>query len=199
MRSVIAKMKYKLMKKYRTFASFDEFLPKLTDLIGPSHILEFGPGISTKVFLNYSNATIYSVETDLTWYEKYKKKIKTKRFLIYYQNENSIPSEIQDFKYDIIFVDGGDRVQALKIASTLLKKQGVVVLHDAHREDYFDGIIKYECGYLIENHSLVLSNNSSVLNQIKQKLVADHSCRCKFCSSESRIEYRKKLVLHFGQ
>ena len=47
-------------------------------------------------------------------------------------------------RYDIIFVDGRNRSQCLKNAKKLLKKGGVVLLHDAQRKRYQEGMEGYQ-------------------------------------------------------
>jgi glycosyltransferase involved in cell wall biosynthesis len=46
-------------------------------------------------------------------------------------------------KYDVIYVDGRNRVKCLQHAKTLLKPDGVVILHDAERTRYHEGLVGY--------------------------------------------------------
>lgn len=49
-------------------------------------------------------------------------------------------------KFDFIFVDGRKRRRCLVTASRVLSPQGVVVLHDAHREYYHAGMSVFPYG-----------------------------------------------------
>ncbi len=46
-------------------------------------------------------------------------------------------------KYDLIFIDGTKRVRCMEIALKILKKDGIVILHDAQRVSYNDGVKLY--------------------------------------------------------
>jgi hypothetical protein len=106
-------------------------------------IFEFGSGNSTLYYAN-KTASVRSVEHDEFWYNKIK---------------NSMPSNVELFhckletggdycnyaaktnrKYDVIIVDGRDRVNCCINSLTSLKPGGVVILDDSEREKYADGV-----------------------------------------------------------
>lgn len=179
-----------------TFSSFENFIPELMEILHPIHILEFGPGISTKEFLKYSSADILSFETDPKWFKKYKDEIKTPRFKLMYKESNWDLDDIkkEDLEFDFVFVDGGDRVKELQFCKQILSSRGVVFLHDAHREDYFEGIIAYKYIFFIERHSSLLLENEKIYNGLKERITPDYSCSCKYCSTEERRAYFSQFI-----
>lgn len=100
----------------------------------------------------------------------------------------------ENIEFDFVFVDGGDRVKELKFCKQILSLTGVVFLHDAHREDYFDGIIAYPYIYFIERHSCLLLENKKIYNTLKEKIIPDYSCKCKYCSTEERRAYFSQFI-----
>lgn len=179
-----------------TFSSFENFIPELMELLHPIHILEFGPGISTKKFLEYSSARILSFETDPKWFKKYKNEIKNQRFKLIWKEQDWNLNEIkkEESKFDFVFVDGGDRIKELKFCKQILSPNGVVFLHDAHREDYFDGIIAYTYIFFIERHSCLLLEDEKVYNRLKERITPDYSCNCQYCSTEERRAYFSQFI-----
>ncbi len=110
-------------------------------------VLEWGAGYSTKYFpkmleqegIDY---TWDSIEHNKGWYDE----ILTwnvKDVTLKYATQNSADYLIPPKKkYDVIYVDGRNRVNCLKKAKELLKPNGIVFLHDAERPRYaagFDG------------------------------------------------------------
>lgn len=182
-------------KKNNTFISYKKFIPEILNIIQPEDILEFGPGISTKSFLNNSSAKILSYETDSKWYKKYNEEIKNSNLDLRLKDSewdfNEILKEDRDF--DLIFIDGGNRFEELKFCEKNFASDAVVLLHDAHREDYFDGINNYDHIFFIEKHSCLLTNNKNIYNRIK-KIKPDYSCNCKYCSTEDRKRYLSQFL-----
>lgn len=186
----------KSSKKITTFSSFEKFIPKLIETIQPNYILEFGPGISTKAFLKYSSANILSFETDSQWFKKYKDEIKDSRLSLKLKDPDWDLDEVREenVKFDLVFVDGGDRVKELKFCKQVITPTGVVLLHDAHREDYFEGIIDYKYIFFIERHSCLLIENENIYSDLKKRITPDYSCKCKYCSTEERRSYFSQFI-----
>ena len=105
-------------------------------------------------------------------------------------------SEIRGYEqnFSLVFVDGGDRVAALKQAYDLINDDGLVFLHDAHREDYEGGIRLYPFIYFVERHSCLLFKSKALYDKVKAVVPADYSCHCQYCSSDARRAYFAQFV-----
>lgn len=131
--------------------SFESCLVEWVQRIRPSRILEWGPGRSTQLFkLHAPDAYILSIEHDKSWYDKARKEhgayadirhivlptLGPTRYAV-----EPLLSKLQPF--DLIFVDGRRRVECLLVASKMLAPGGVVILHDAQREEYAIGLERF--------------------------------------------------------
>jgi hypothetical protein len=121
--------------------SFIEFIKKrLNHLLT---IFEYGSGNSTLFYAN-KTAGVTVVEHDKDWYERLKSLIPSNVTLLYNELDyNGIYCRAvkrTGKKYDIIIVDGRDRVNCIKNSLTALKKNGVIILDDSERDAYQDGI-----------------------------------------------------------
>lgn len=106
-------------------------------------VFEFGSGNST---LWYAKKVkfITSVEHDKNWYDILKKEIPLNvnlyfKELIYggeYSKISTMPTEY----FDIISIDGRDRVNCMKDSIKALKSDGIIVLDDSERVQYTEGI-----------------------------------------------------------
>jgi hypothetical protein len=106
-------------------------------------VFEFGSGNSTYFYARYAG-TVVSVEHDKEWYDKI---VSTKP-----ENANLIFCELVrggdycrmplklEGKFDIIIVDGRDRVNCCKQAVNAVSENGVIVLDDSEREAYIEGV-----------------------------------------------------------
>jgi len=112
-------------------------------------IFEFGSGNST-IFYADRTAGVHSVEHDKFWYDKIKNLMPPNVNLNYCEltaDGNYCRYALAtSMKYDIIIVDGRDRVNCCKNSIAALKPGGVLVLDDSEREKYTAGIT-----YLGEN------------------------------------------------
>lgn len=177
-----------------TFTSFSSYLPALVKWARPERVLEFGPGTSSRIILESSNARILSFETDAAYYDRAKSGIRSERFDVRYTPNGPDFAALAGSSFDLVFVDGGDRVANLIGAHPLLREDGILVLHDAHREDYLPGVQRYPHGYFIENHSLVLFKSRARFDDVVARFPPDSSCACKYCGTEGRIEYRRSVA-----
>lgn len=116
---------------------FMQFIgPKLNKSI---ELFEFGSGNST---LYYSSrvASVTSVEHDKGWYEKIKASMPANVQLFFCAlqpgGDYCQYAMIQPARYDIIIVDGRDRVNCCLNSLGALKENGIVVLDDSEREKY---------------------------------------------------------------
>lgn len=120
------------------------FIDFIKDRITKKHLVfEFGSGNSTLFYAERAKAVI-SVEHHQAWFEKIKRASPQNAELIFCEVEpngaySKMPISTQK-KFDIIIVDGRDRVNCCKQAVAALSKTGVVVLDDSERDFYAPGI-----------------------------------------------------------
>jgi SAM-dependent methyltransferase len=106
-------------------------------------IFEYGSGNSTLWFADRVKR-VDAIEHDEKWYKIMKQKISNNVNLYFikldYDGEYSrFPLNLNK-KYDIIIIDGRDRVNCIKISIKCLKPEGVIVLDDSERPQYLEGI-----------------------------------------------------------
>ena len=113
----------------------------------PQRILEWGPGNSTLMMNKMCpDSEVISIEHLEWYYNEWKDRIKSKILLIPDVEGGTMPRYTNPpvkGKFDLIFVDGRQRVRCMKRALKLLSKNGVVMLHDAERKEYKEGIALY--------------------------------------------------------
>jgi hypothetical protein len=106
-------------------------------------LFEYGSGNST-IYFSGRVKSVSSIEHDKTWFETVKNKIPQNVDLAYKElvpgGEYSRAVLSSGVKYDIIVVDGRDRVNCLTHSMNGLKEEGIIVLDDAQREEYGIGI-----------------------------------------------------------
>jgi hypothetical protein len=120
------------------------FIDFIKERIKKEHIVfEFGSGNSTYFYAKYAKKVV-SIEHDESWFKKI---VDTKP-----ENSEMIFCELKadgDYcrmpiklnqQFDVIIVDGRDRVNCCKQAVNALTPAGVVVLDDSEREFYAEGI-----------------------------------------------------------
>jgi hypothetical protein len=112
-------------------------------LLPTFNIFEFGSGNST-LYYGKKVATVDSVENDLFWYNKIKGTMPQNVSLFYCEVHNGgeyckYAGSTQK-SYDLVIVDGRDRVNCCKESIKALSPNGVLVLDDTERVDYKEGI-----------------------------------------------------------
>jgi hypothetical protein len=111
-------------------------------------IFEYGSGNSTFYYAQKVKAVV-SIEHDKKWYDQVSTKIPDNVTLLYQDLSSGLYAQsasVQGIKFDVVIVDGRDRVNCIKNALEALKEQGVMVLDDSERSEYQTG-----CQYLMEN------------------------------------------------
>lgn len=98
-------------------------------------IFEFGSGASTKWFADISNHVV-SVEHD----ERFSEVINGVEQYFQSRPYNQIIETYSDQYFDLILVDGRDRVKCVQSSITKLKSGGWLVLDNSEREYYDKGI-----------------------------------------------------------
>lgn len=112
-------------------------------------IFEYGSGNST---LWYAKKVRYvtSVEHEQNWYDKVKSNLPDNASIYYshlvYGKEYCHFAKSLNKKFDLIIVDGRDRVNCIKNSIECLTSNGVIILDDSERSSYIDAI-----QYLINN------------------------------------------------
>lgn len=112
-------------------------------------IFEYGSGNST---LWYAKKVRYvtSVEHEQNWYDKVKSNLPDNASIYYshlvYGKEYCHFAKNLNKKFDLIIVDGRDRVNCIKNSIECLTSNGVIILDDSERSSYIDAI-----QYLINN------------------------------------------------
>jgi len=106
-------------------------------------LFEYGSGYST-LFFSELVGNVVSLEYELTWYEKISKELpkNAKVMLVNNDVDGSYCRAIHqvDGFFDVVVVDGRDRVNCIRQALDKLNEGGVIVLDDSQRERYQEGI-----------------------------------------------------------
>ncbi|MGB3239644.1 MAG: tetratricopeptide repeat protein [Geitlerinemataceae cyanobacterium] len=132
---------YDIAKKTQFTQQAIDFVENLLKQNPNAKVLEFGSGAST-IWLSQHNKNIISIEHDLNWYESVKSVIDRE------QAESAIDlrllprpyhlatSEFENETFDLIIVDGRERVRCIEKAIRTLKKGGILILNDAQKDYY---------------------------------------------------------------
>jgi hypothetical protein len=106
-------------------------------------VFEWGSGFSTLFFASRV-CSVTSVEYDRKWHELVSKQAPSNVRVIYCEQDvdGSYCRAIlgDERRYDLVLVDGRDRVNCVRQGATRLTDRGVLLLDDAQRERYADGI-----------------------------------------------------------
>jgi hypothetical protein len=106
-------------------------------------VFEFGSGGSTTWWANHVK-NVVSVEHDRDWYEKIKSlqcsNVRIFHVDLVYGGKYSNSTREHFDRFDIIVVDGRDRVNCIKNSIDSLKPTGIIILDNSDRRDYSDGI-----------------------------------------------------------
>lgn len=120
------------------------FIDFIKERIKKEHsVFEFGSGNSTYFYAKYAGKVV-SVEHDKAWYDKIVNTQTENAEMIYTELKTDgdycrMPVKL-DQQFDIIIVDGRDRVNCCKQAVNALTPGGVVVLDDSERDFYVEGV-----------------------------------------------------------
>jgi precorrin-6B methylase 2 len=103
------------------------------------NVFEYGCGNGTLWWAKKINR-IYCVEHDSIWFERIQKKVPANVELSYcdLDYDGNYCKAICNYgiKFDIVIVDGRDRVNCVKASVDYLKNDGVLILDDSNREKY---------------------------------------------------------------
>ena len=102
-------------------------------------VFEYGCGNSTIWYSERVNS-ITAVENDKEWYKKIKTLLPVNAELIYkglrYDGDYSREVLNQERQFDIIIIDGRDRVNSVKSSIKKLKKDGIIIFDNSELEQY---------------------------------------------------------------
>lgn len=124
----------------------------LEERLNKNHSLfEYGSGFSTSFYSKLVNS-VTSVEHDKEWFDVVNKKLPPNAELLFIQEDvdgNYCRSILKlNRKFDVIIVDGKDRVNCLKQSLDAVSNNGVILLDDSFRNEYRDGVeILAQSGY----------------------------------------------------
>lgn len=106
-------------------------------------IFEYGSGSST-LFFSSKAGSVHAVEHNRDWYEKVIKEMPGNVQLVFIELEygGKYCQEVirRNQQYDIILIDGRDRVNCIKLSLQALSPEGVIILDNSEREEYAEGI-----------------------------------------------------------
>lgn len=120
------------------------FIDFITGRLQPTHrVFEFGSGNSTFFYADHVEKVV-SVEHDKAWFEKVQQNRPANAEIIFSELATDAaycrtPLKLNQ-EFDIIIVDGRDRVNCCKQCLPALSLNGVVVLDDSEREHYREAI-----------------------------------------------------------
>jgi hypothetical protein len=120
------------------------FIDFIETRINKQHtVFEFGSGNSTYFYAKHAGIVV-SVEHDKEWYDKIVGRKPENSEMIFCElirggDYCHMPQKLEE-KFDIIIVDGRDRVNCCRQAVDALSSNGVIVLDDSEREYYQPGI-----------------------------------------------------------
>lgn len=121
--------------------SFIDFISERLDRV--NSIFEFGSGNST-LFYEDRVKQVVSVEHDENWHSQMKNKVKDNVKLLFksldYDGDYCRTAKAETGAFDMIIVDGRDRVNCMLHAVDCLSSSGVIVLDDSEREAYQKGV-----------------------------------------------------------
>jgi len=128
--------------------SYKELLIKYLIYKDPKHILEWGPGESTRIMFECCpEAQIHSFESGYRWFEEASRKWKVVEnvYIYYFKDlEQYITSPTQlGLMFDFVFVDGRQRVRCMNVAYDIMNVNAIIMLHDSERQAYNQGRSKY--------------------------------------------------------
>jgi len=106
-------------------------------------LFEYGSGNSTSFYASLVKDVV-SIETNKQWYAYVQKTIPSNVKLILFEIGSQgkcceIASQ-QDRQFDVIVVDGVERVDCLMLAPAALTKKGVIILDDTNFDEHAQGI-----------------------------------------------------------
>jgi len=132
------------------------FLDRFFKLNSNTRMLEFGSGNSTQWFAQRVHALV-SVDHDIRWHTQVQEQCAPYTNVTLYLIQSlyyTLSSTFPDNHFDIILVDGKDRVRCIQESIRILKPGGILMLDDAERKKYrpiFELLKNWPCTITEEN------------------------------------------------
>ncbi len=172
-RKVLKKFSTPWMKRKEYDIIFEVF-----QNLQPKRVLEWGSGYST-VLIPDQLANLedwVSIEHNEEWFHLIKQKIENDKVHLHFVAPNNLEFEksadpkvkegiFEDFRdyvefpvqldgepFDFIFIDGRARRDCLIKAHQLLSKNGVLIVHDANRDTYFEDIPPFKTVFHLQDY-----------------------------------------------
>lgn len=119
-----------------TYSAIEFLKEKLNSTM---ELFEYGSGNST-IYYSTKVKKIIAIEHDKEWYDKIKFGLAENAKIIYKKLEYNgeycrIIKEFEN-KFDVVIVDGRDRVNCVKNSIDRLKENGIIILDDSERKEY---------------------------------------------------------------
>lgn len=146
----------------------------LIDTFPIKKAFEWGAGHSTEIMAEHIPC-VTSVENDPFYLEMVKENFKVDGVNFICEEDAKYYAEVNgDYApYDLIFIDGRDRLNCLYKTLTLLSHDGLAILHDAERKEYAEGISLFKHAIFTDNgHTVILTNDDNKASTIRQLLSA---------------------------
>jgi len=180
-----------MMKTNIPYMNNEEIVDLVTYINRDTEMLEIGGGNST-IFLSKIVKKLVTIEHDENWSRTIKSEMEKSNFSSNWElhvvkpNWNQLhpfsPAEegqfinytnfilsLPDEQFDVILVDGRDRVQCVKNSISKLKKNGVLLIHDFwNREKYHSILDLNELDLIVDTNSYV-NPSSNTLASFKKK------------------------------
>lgn len=106
-------------------------------------LFEYGSGFST-LFYAERVGSVVSLEYSKKWVEILQKQVPSNVELLHVEKDEDgkycRAIQTTEKKFDIVFIDGRDRVNCLKQCLDNLSERGVILFDDSHRERYQEGL-----------------------------------------------------------
>lgn len=146
---------------------------------GLLRVLEWGPGRSTHQFLRSGRISkLLAIEHNQQWWYRLNSQLGdvADRVNLLLIEDLRIYVDIADGRYEIIFIDGRQRRRCIQKAKELVTTDGIVLLHDAEREQYNDDICSWPFAIWSPDGDVVaMGHEEEILMQWYQTLLEDES------------------------
>ena len=176
------KIKRKFFKKFEMpWMKTKEFdiITEIITRLNPKYCFEWGSGYSTLLLpsLLPDMVSWYSLEHHKEWYQFISEKNTDPRVSVawvepddkeymsrvskYDAKKEGLYDDFKTYieypgtlnrKFDFIFIDGRARKECLKKAFDLVSDTGIVIVHDANRDDYFEGLPPFQSTFRLTDY-----------------------------------------------
>jgi predicted O-methyltransferase YrrM len=163
------------------YHSYHPILKPLCEWRAPRTILEWGSGESTLLLAGLCpQAQILSIEHDRSWHGctwsqtrslPHVEVVHVPHMLSYGGSAGYVTYPLRRLlltkrslsNYNLILVDGRSRCDCLVVASLLLTRPGIVVLHDAHRKNYHEGLRAFSSWFLLPDIDIAIASHDELV------------------------------------